>query len=179
MSLSQPRIQCRVLRPAELPDCQERLAEILHACVTSGASVSFIEPFSLTDSRTFWQDKVFPAVCRGGRILIVVEIDQVIAGTVQLDIDLPPNQPHRCEVSKLLVHPDYRKRGLAKALMTTLEDQARTLDKKLITLDTKSGDKAEPLYHSLGYCTAGSIPGFALDTTGNSLHATTYMYKRL
>ncbi|WP_020594157.1 GNAT family N-acetyltransferase [Kiloniella laminariae] len=172
-------LSTRILSPEDLPACQERLCEVLHACVTSGASVSFIEPFSLDDSRAFWQAKVFPTVTAGKRVLIVGLIDQVIAGTVQIDIDLPPNQPHRCEVSKLLVHPDFRKRGLARALMLALEEQAAFLGKTLVTLDTKSGDKAEPLYHSLGYKTAGSIPGFALDTTGELLHATTYMYKSL
>ena len=32
-----------------------------------------------------------------------------------------PNQPHRAEVLKLLVHPDARRRGIARALMVALE----------------------------------------------------------
>ncbi|KJS11253.1 MAG: acetyltransferase, partial [Hoeflea sp. BRH_c9] len=49
----------------------------------------------------------------------------------------------------------------------------------LITLDTRTGDAAEPLYRAAGFVAVGVIPGFALDPDGAGLHATTYMYKQL
>lgn len=155
------------------------LASILHACVASGASVSFIEPFSLSDAEVFWREKVFPEVRIGNTLLIVANVEGRIVGTVQLMLSMPPNQPHRCEVAKLLVHPDYRKKGIAKKLMKLLEAEARAHKKSLITLDTRSGDNAEPLYTMLGYETAGQIPNFARATDSDRLDATTYMYKLL
>ena len=98
---------------------------------------------------------------------------------VQLDIDTPPNQPHRAEVAKLLVHPDFRRHGFARALMGALETHATAIGRTLITLDTRTGDNAEPLYASLGYRTAGTIPAFCLDPIDGSLHPTTIMYKEL
>jgi len=88
-----------------------------------------------------------------------------------------PNQRHRAEVRKLLVHPDARRRGIARALMAAIERRARHLGRSLLTLDTRTGDGAERLYASLGYETAGVIPGFARDTTEDRLDATTIMYK--
>ncbi|MBW8637481.1 GNAT family N-acetyltransferase [Hoeflea sp. WL0058] len=154
-------------------------ATVLHACVHAGANVNFVLPFSREDSAAFWMDKVAPALANGKRVLWAAMENERVAGTVQLDYDTPPNQPHRAEVTKLLVHPDFRRRGLAKALMAELETEAQRLGRSLITLDTRTGDKAEPLYASLGYQTVGIIPDFCVDPIENRLHPTTIMYKAL
>ena len=49
----------------------------------------------------------------------------VLVGTVMLELVSSPNQPHRAEVQKLLVHPSARRRGLARALMLRAEQEAR------------------------------------------------------
>lgn len=152
---------------------------LLHACVQDGASVSFILPFSHEESETFWRRKVLPGVREGGLILLAARLDGRIAGSVQLDHDTPPNQPHRAEVRKLLVHPDFRGRGIARLLMAELERLARSLNRSLLTLDTRTGDKAEPLYVSMGYKVAGIIPDFCRDTVSTRLDPTTIMFKAL
>lgn len=155
------------------------LSDVLHACVGAGASVNFVLPFSMNEAAAFWLQKVHPALRSGGRRLLVARLGERIAGTVQLDLDLPPNQAHRAEVSKLLVHPSARRRGVARALMVALEGQARDAGRSLLTLDTRTGDHAEPLYLSLGYTVAGTIPGFCRATESERLDSTTYMYKAL
>lgn len=152
---------------------------LLHACVQDGASVSFILPFSREESEAFWRKKVLPGVREGGLVLLVARQGERIAGSVQLDHDTPPNQPHRAEVRKLLVHPDFRRKGIARLLMAELERLARSLDRSLLTLDTRTGDKAEPLYASMGYKVAGVIPDFCRDTASGRLDPTTIMYKAL
>jgi ribosomal protein S18 acetylase RimI-like enzyme len=77
------------------------------------------------------------------------------------------------------VHPDFRRLGLAKALMAELERQAGERGRSLLTLDTRTGDKAEPLYASLGYTTAGIIPGYCRDPFQGNLDSTTLMYRAL
>ena len=151
----------------------------MHASVAAGAAVGFILPMTLEDSRVFWQETVHPLVRTERRFLFAAFMDDRLVGTVQLHVDLPPNQPHRCEVTKLIVHPDFRQKGVARRLMAALEVEAHTIGRSLITLDTKTGDKAEPLYQSLGYQAAGIIPGFALNADDGDFHATTYMYKML
>jgi ribosomal protein S18 acetylase RimI-like enzyme len=90
-----------------------------------------------------------------------------------------PNQRHRAEVAKLLVHPDARRRGIARDLMAAIEEIARQEGRTLLTLDTRTGDAAEPLYRDMGYRTAGVIPGYARGPHGRELEATTFMYKVL
>jgi GNAT superfamily N-acetyltransferase len=157
----------------------EMLAEVLHATVHGGGSVSFVLPFSLDDARGFWREKVMPGVRAGTRRVLVARIEERIVGTVQMDLGTPPNQPHRADVAKMLVHPDARRRGIARALMLALENTARESGRTLLTLDTVTGGNAEGLYRSLGYATAGVIPGYALPPVGAELESTTIMYKVL
>jgi GNAT superfamily N-acetyltransferase len=157
----------------------DMLGEVLHAVVHTGAGVSFVVPFSLDDARAFWLDKVLPVVRARTRRVVVARCAGRIVGTVQLDLAVPPNQLHRAEVAKLLVHPIARRRGVARALMIALEDIALSEGRTLLTLDTWTGGGAESLYLSLGYISAGVIPRYARGSLTPELEPTTIMYKEL
>lgn len=157
----------------------DALTDILHACVHAGASIGFILPHPRAEARAFWQNTILPAIRTGDRALFVATQNGQPVATAQLIMATPANQPHRAEVSKVLVHPDARRQGLARALMQALEAHARTHGKTLLTLDTRTGDHAEPLYRQQGFTAAGVIPGFCLDIDGRRLDSTTYMYKSL
>jgi GNAT superfamily N-acetyltransferase len=161
------------------------LAEILHAVVHAGAGVSFFTPFSIDEARAFWVDKVMTQVHAGTRRVVVARLDERgewgerIVGTVQLDLEMPPNQQHRAAVAKLLVHPAARRRGIGRALMKALEDIARSEGRVLLTLDTVSGSNAELLYRSLDFIASGIIPRYARGALTPELENTTIMYKEL
>jgi ribosomal protein S18 acetylase RimI-like enzyme len=157
----------------------EELATLLLACVLDGASIGFVLPFGREDSEAFWLKKVLPGVRDGTRVLLIAEKDGSIVGSAQLGCDTPSNQPHRADVSKVLVHPDFRRRGIARALMAEIERHAVERGRSLLTLDTRTGDSAEPLYLSMGYRTVGLIPGYCLDVEKRRLDSTTVMYKAL
>jgi ribosomal protein S18 acetylase RimI-like enzyme len=168
-----------VLRPDDFAARTSQLAALLVACVHDGASIGFVLPFGEEDAQGFWTKKVFPGVRDGTRVLLIAEADGRIVGSVQLGHDTPANQPHRAEVNKLIVHPDFRRRGIARALMVEVERMARGLGRSLLTLDTRTGDSAEPLYASMGYVVSGVIPGYCLDIGKTRLDSTTVMYKAL
>jgi ribosomal protein S18 acetylase RimI-like enzyme len=173
------RAAISILSADDVADHVGALGALLHACVHDGASIGFVLPFTLEDSEEFWSKKVLPAVRGGARLLLAARCGGRIVGSAQLDTDTPPNQPHRAEARKLLVHPDFRRQGIARALMAELERLASRLGRSLITLDTRSGDPAEPLYASLGYKTVGVIPGYCRDPFEDRLDSTTVMYKAL
>lgn len=154
------------------------LSELLHTSVLDGASISFILPFSQQDAYNFWANKIRPSLAQNTKTLLVAKAKNKIAGCVMLNYDMPPNQPHRAEIAKLLVHPNFRRRGLAKTLMTEIEQHAIAKNHKLLVLDTANAG-AEKLYTQLGYKVAGVIPDFALNIDGEQLEATTIMYKKL
>jgi GNAT superfamily N-acetyltransferase len=152
------------------------LAELLIDCVDGGASVSFMHPLSPAKAAEFW-GRVAAEVSQGRRALLVAEDAQGIAGTVQLILDQPENQPHRADLSKMLVHRRARRRGLGAALLRATENLARECGKSLLVLDTASGD-AERLYARLGWQRSGMIPGYALWPRGG-LCDTTVFYRIL
>ncbi len=158
-----------------LPD----LSELLHACVHDGASVGFILPFTLKDAQRFWTTGVFPAVQRGEVALFILKIKNRPVGTVQLATALAPNQTHRADIAKLLVHPAHRRRGHARQLMTAATSMAQAQDISLLVLDTRSTDPARLLYESLGFETAGEVPMYARNPFEPKMEATTFMYKVL
>jgi GNAT superfamily N-acetyltransferase len=164
---------------AQVADDLDALAEVLHAVVHTGAGVSFVVPFSHEEARAFWVERVLPGVrVRTRRVLVARENGRIV-GTVQIDCATPPNQAHRAEVLKLLVHPSARRRGIARALMIALERVALAEGRTLLTLDTWTGSSAELLYRSLGYVTVGVIPRYARGSLTPGLEPATFMYKEL
>lgn len=153
------------------------LADVLVDCVTGGASVSFVAPLGVDEARAFWRG-VAERVAAGDVALLVAEDGEGIVGTVQLVVGQPPNQPHRADLAKMLVHRRGRRRGLGAALLRAVEDLARVCGRTLLVLDTNTGSDAERLYAAAGWVRVGTIPDYSLQADG-SLGATTYFYKRL
>jgi ribosomal protein S18 acetylase RimI-like enzyme len=160
-----------------LDDAQiDELAGVLIDCVEGGASVSFMHPLPRDRAAAFWR-RVGQDVAAGERALLVAEDARGLCGTVQLVLDQPENQPHRADLSKLLVHRRARRHGLGEALMRAAEVTARECGKTLLVLDT-ANDEAERLYERLGWERVGVIPGYALLPHGG-LCGTTVYYRNL
>ncbi|MET3613800.1 ribosomal protein S18 acetylase RimI-like enzyme [Rhizobium aquaticum] len=154
-----------------------QLTRLFRDTVAAGASLGYMWPFPPEEAEGFWRD-VAGAVGRGDTILLVAEIDGLIEGTVQLGLKLPPNQPHRGDIKKLMVHPDARGRGLSRRLMEAAEAAARARGRSLLVLDTATGEPAEDIYRHLGWREAGTIPGYALFPDGRPCDTSVY-YKTL
>lgn len=155
----------------------EQLAAVLVDCVEGGASVSFMSPFSQGQGLAFFR-KVASAVASGDTVLLAAKLEGRIVGTVQLGLDTPPNQPHRADVKKLLVHRSARGRGVAAALMARVEEEAKRRGRWLLVLDTVPGDNGHRLYLREGWMQVGIVPDYALFPDGR-LCDTAIMCKRL
>jgi len=153
------------------------LADLLIDCIDGGAGVSFLHPLAPDRARAFWRD-VADDVSKGARALLVAEDDSGIVGTVQLVLAQPENQPHRADLSKMLVHRRARRRGLGAALLGAAEQTARECARTLLVLDTNTASDAERLYERLGWVRVGEIPDFSVQPRGG-LRATTVFYKKL
>jgi GNAT superfamily N-acetyltransferase len=156
----------------------EELSEILWLSVHDGASVSFILPFTREDARSFWVDKILPQVETRGVRLMTATADGRVVGCALLFLSMPPNQAHRADVGKVLVHPTYRRRGIARELMRRVEQIAIEEGRKMLNLDT-AGSEAEALYESLGFVRCGFIPNFAKHPHSDLLEGTTLFYKSI
>lgn len=153
------------------------LAALLATTVAAGGSVGFMHPLAPAAAEAFWRGALADAAA-GGRVVFGVWIGAELAGTVSLLLSLPPNQPHRAEIAKMMVHPAWRGRGLGRALLRAAEDAARARGRTLLVLDTAATGGAAPFYEGAGYVFAGEIPDFALLPHGG-LTATRLYWKRL
>jgi len=152
------------------------LALLLVDAVDSGAAVSFL---SITEAQALdWWRRQFAPPASGAIVLAARDADGIV-GAVQLHPSWAPNQPHRADVAKLIVHRRGRRRGLGERLMAAVEREAAAAGYRLLVLDSKRGDAGERLYLRLGWTVVGTIPRFALDTDGKTPHDTVVFYKEL
>ena len=153
------------------------LAGILADAVESGASVGFMHWNGPADYVAFWTG-VAADVAAGRTILFAARQGGDILGTAQLQLVGKPNQPHRAEVAKVLVHSRARRRGIAQKLMQSAEAAARQAKRDLLVLDTDEHGAARRLYGKLGWIEVGTIPRYALMPDGSDC-GSTFFYKDL
>jgi GNAT superfamily N-acetyltransferase len=162
------------------PDASSRdiadLSALLLDAVHSGAGVSFMADLTEGQASAWWRSVVASSSPRAA--ILVARDATGILGTVQLQPSWAPNQPHRADVAKLIVHRRARGRGVARALMAALEQAAVDAGFTLLLLDTCKGGEAERLYAATGWARAGEVPGFALNPDG-SLCDTVFFYKQV
>ncbi|HJR41905.1 MAG TPA: GNAT family N-acetyltransferase [Gemmatimonadaceae bacterium] len=157
-------------------DIVQELASLLVDAVESGAGISFMAGLRVEEAAAWWRKALSSATSR--TVVLVARDEAGVVGTVQLQPAWPPNQPHRADVAKLIVHRRGRRRGIARALMEELERQARQQRFTLLVLDTCKGTAAERLYSTLGWTRVGEVPGFAFNPDG-TLCDTVFFYRQL
>jgi ribosomal protein S18 acetylase RimI-like enzyme len=153
------------------------LSEMLVEAVASGGSVSFIHPLSQETADAFWQGSL-AAADRGERIVLGAFDAEQLIGTVTLLLEVPQNQQHRAEITKMMTRISHRGRGVAKALMRHAERIAIDRGRTLLVLDTAVEDGASGLYEGLGFRLSGVIPDYALKPRGGPTGAMFY-WKRI
>jgi GNAT superfamily N-acetyltransferase len=166
----------RLTWPVSDADLQA-LADLLVDAVESGAAVSFLAPLTIERAEAWWRKTL--SASHAGAIVLVARDAEGVVGTVQLHPAWAPNQPHRAEIVKLLVHRRSRRTGLGTRLMHAIEVAARQGGFSLLTLDAKRGGAAETLYRHLGWIHVGTIPRYALDPDGTTPHDAVIFYKDL
>lgn len=170
-------IEISQLSETETLSAISELSTLFSECVKGGASMGFMLPFQPEEAAVYWFE-VAKAVSKGDVLLFVARLNGHIEGTVQLQVALPPNQPHRADIKKLMVSPAARGQGISRQLMETAERTAQEIGRNLLVLDTATGEPAETVYERLGWQRAGIIPGYALFPDGRYC-GTTFFYKQL
>ncbi|CCE07071.1 putative acetyltransferase, GNAT family [Bradyrhizobium sp. STM 3843] len=161
----------------DTPGIRAALSEILVEAVANGGNVSFMHPLPSEAAAQFWQNSL-TAASRGERIVLGAFDGENLIGTVTLLLALPPNQPHRAEIAKMLVRLSHRRRGVASALMGAAEAVAQARGRTLLVLDTAVDDGASDLYERLGFQLTGIIPDYAVKPYGG-LTGTKIYWKRI
>ncbi|MGJ5070765.1 GNAT family N-acetyltransferase [Bradyrhizobium oligotrophicum] len=167
----------RIAALSDTPAIRAALSAMLIETVAHGGSVSFMHPLSSGDAGAFWQDSLAAAE-RGERIVLGAFDGQDLIGTVTLQLKLPPNQPHRAEIAKMMTRVSHRKRGVARALLDAAETLARGHGRTMLVLDTAEDGGASSLYEGVGFQLSGIIPDYAVKPHGG-LTGTMIYWKRI
>lgn len=162
---------------ADEPAIRNALSELLIETVANGGSVSFMHPLAPEDADAFWQDSL-GAAARGERVVLGAFDGTDLIATVTLLLKLPPNQPHRAEIAKMMTRVAHRGRGVATALLRAAEQLAAAHGRTLLVLDTAVDEGAAPLYERSGFQLSGIIPDYALKPHGG-LTGTMIYWKRI
>jgi GNAT superfamily N-acetyltransferase len=155
----------------------DELAALLVNAVESGASVNFMRGFTLEEAAGFWRGQL-PGLADGSRVIVTAEADGRIVGTTVVTFAHQPNQPHRAEIGKMLVHSRHRRQGLGARLLSAAEATASAAGRTLLVLDTESGSAGERLYLRSGWTKVGEIPNYSFDPDGR-LRAASIFYKNM
>jgi GNAT superfamily N-acetyltransferase len=169
-----PRIrQLASIAPREMAG----LCAVLIDCVEGGASVNFMWPMTREKAERYWRN-VADSLARGERALVIAEDDGgEILGTAQAVWAEAENQPHRADISKMLVRRNARRHGVGALLLAAAERAAHDAGRTLLVLDTASPE-AERMYERGGWQRVGTVPNFALLPDGPFCH-TVFFYKDL
>jgi ribosomal protein S18 acetylase RimI-like enzyme len=159
------------------PETRAALCALLIETVASGGSVSFMHPLAQHEADAFWRDSLASAD-RGERIVLGAFDGKDLIATVTLLLNLPPNQPHRTEIAKMMTRLSHRGRGAARALVREAEAIAIARGRTLLVLDTAVDDGASWLYERMGFTLSGIIPDYALKPHGG-LTGTMIYWKRI
>lgn len=163
----------RALDPLTDDDLLPALGALTAEAVAHGASISFMAGFTAADGEAWWRRQLGP-----GNLILVALDEAGLAGTVTLGLDMPPNQPHRADVKKMIVARRVQGKGVGAALLAAVEAEARARERTTLVLDTISGSHAARLYERCGWVRVGEIPDYALMPDG-AMAPTTYYFKRL
>ena len=169
-----------IIRIADADTAQAAVADlcdVLADCINGGASLGFMMPYAPEDAAEYWAD-IARQVKTGAIILALAENDGRVVGAVQVGLATKPNQPHRGDLMKLLVHRSARGHGISRRLMDAVEAEAARRGLTLLVLDTATGSDAEQIYPRFGWQRVGVIPDYALWPQGGFCD-TTLFYKRI
>jgi len=137
------------------------LCDVLIDCVEGGASVNFMWPMTRAKAETYWRG-VADSLARNERAVVIAEDERgEILGTAQAVWAPQENQPHRADLSKMLVRRNARRHGVGALVLAAAETAAREAGRTLLVLDTASAE-AERLYERGGWQRVGTVPRFAL-----------------
>jgi ribosomal protein S18 acetylase RimI-like enzyme len=156
----------------------DALVSLLRDSVDGGASVGFLPPLDTGEAVEYWRH-VIDDVAAGSRVLLGAhDGGGRLVGAAQLELAQKPNARHRAEVQKVMVLTAARQRGIGRALMRAIEEEARRHGRTTLVLDTREGDSSERLYRSVGWQLTGVVPRYAR-SAGGGLDGSAFYWKLL
>ncbi len=118
------------------------------------AQVAQLEKLCFSDP---WSEKsVFSELSNSLSLWLVALEGEAVAGYIGSQTVLGET-----DMMNVAVHPDFRRQGVAEALVTELVSQLKQMESHSLTLEVRaSNEAAKALYEKLGFALAGIRPKY-------------------
>ena len=110
--------------------------------------------------------------------LFAYVLDDIMLGSAQILPSHFEDALHTGKVVKVMVHPQFRRKGFASTLMHYCDYFAQQHAMRLLYLSTCTDSYTVGFYKTCGYEVAGTIPDYLHDSDGSFLSVTN-MYKKV
>lgn len=139
----------------------EELCEAAETAILDGGGFGWLKPPPRAILERFWKGVLLVPE----RELFVARVDGVVGGSAQL-VRPPRNNEAQAFAATLTAHfvaPWARGRGLARRLVTAVEDSARKAGFHILALDVRETQTAAvALYEAMGFVRWGTNPHYAM-----------------
>ncbi|KAN0104640.1 acyl-CoA N-acyltransferase [Hyaloscypha variabilis] len=162
------------------------LVSVHGTCITQPtySIATFLPPLDQSTMQKWWEERAKEVVSGSRHIIMQTAAntstgEDEVVGVVMLDKPQSQTVPHTAWVEKLLVLPEWRRKGITKRMMVRLEEVARKEGRTLLMLDTEKDSPAELVYPRLGYVRVGEVPRYMVSPLDGSLKDSVWFYKEL
>jgi GNAT superfamily N-acetyltransferase len=140
------------------PELRERLLACWTDVSNAGGAVGFVPPVTVEEVAPAL-DALLGRVAQGRERVIVLRVDDEVAGWAVLSLSVSPLRRHWATVLRVQVHPSRQGQGLGRVLMAGVHDIARQRGLEFLHLTARGGTGLERFYKGLGYTEFGRMPG--------------------
>ncbi|KAE9363651.1 acyl-CoA N-acyltransferase [Stipitochalara longipes BDJ] len=162
------------------------LVSVHATCITQPTHTvaTFLPPLDQSVMEKWWEDRTKEVMTGNRHIIMQISPNtttgkEEVVGVVMLDKPQSQTVPHTAWVEKLLVLPEWRRKGVTKRMMVRLEEVAKKAGRTLLMLDTEKDSPAELVYPRLGYVRVGEVPRYMISPLDGSLKDGVWFYKEL
>ncbi|WP_245957960.1 GNAT family N-acetyltransferase [Marinomonas piezotolerans] len=141
------------------------LVELLIDAVDNGAAIGFLPPLSEQEAIDYWHC-INDEIQHNSRQIVLVRVDEKVVGAIQLELYAKANALHRAGIEKWMVLSSYQGQGLGRSLLQGVEKVAASLNRQLLTCDTRVGDLAETILTQQGWHQVGEVPKYSRTVMG-------------
>jgi len=158
-------------------DLMARIRALFNASLELDDLIGFPGPLPDGPAAPYLDRLQLELAARQQRLLVACDDDGDIVAMTLLAPNPQPNCRHIAEVSKCVVHPKCRGRGIVKEGFRELLAYCRSSGIDVLTLDVRKKTRAESLWRALGFQPYGELPDYA--RVGGHTYAGVYLWARV
>ena len=137
-----------------------RIVDLVEGTTLEGATLGYAERMSIDEAEAFIAELSYRI--EKGQTLALVGIDgSNLVFFCMMTRNPMPNCRHRAELSKGVVHPDYRGQNIIPHAFREIVLKAESLGIDQLVLDVRAGSRAHLLWQRFGFKSYGVLDDYA------------------